>query len=129
MYGLDSGLVARQSLFKRQAGEGKYEHMESGSRESTGSCQAEENIDGIRKLCRAVIVRALRDLGRGVETERREVWGWVNSSGFEQIRGWARWDDDWLLDVFLGVYHLNKSVREEVTRECVLMLKSLSESE
>jgi hypothetical protein len=53
----------------------------------------------------------------------------VNSSGFEQIRGWARWDDDWLLDVFLGVYHLNKSVREEVTRECVLMLKSLSESE
>lgn len=130
MHRLDSGLVTGQSLFKRQASEGKYEYMESGSREPEGASPTEENnIDGIRKLCRAVIVRALRDLGGGLERERNDVWNWVNSEGFEQVRGWAGWDDDWILDVFRGVYNLNKSVRKRVTHECVLMLKTLSETE
>jgi hypothetical protein len=39
---------------------------------------------------------------------------------------WAGWDD-WLLDVFNGVYKLNSSVRRKIANDCALMLKRLAE--
>ena len=129
MYGPDPRPSTGQGLRERQASEGQYEYMESRSREAESEDQVERDVEGYRQLCRAVIVRALRELGSGLGQEREEVWGWVNSNSFEQISIWAGWGDGWILDLFRGVYRLNKSVRKKITHDCVIMLKALGDLE
>ena len=87
------------------------------------------DTDGARKLCKVIIVKALRDLGTGVGQEREQLWKWLRSDSFETIRTWAGWGDDWVLDLFSSVYHLSPSVRSKITRDCVVMLKRFGDIE
>lgn len=101
--------------------------MEFRSGEPEGAYKVD--ADGARKLCKVVVVKALRDMGSGPDIEREKVWSWVNSHGFEEMCSWAGWGEDWIADLFSSVYHLSPSVRRPITRDCVVMLKRLGRIE
>ena len=95
--------------------------MEPRQREPEGSYTID--TDGARRLCKCIIVRALRDLGSGLPVEQNKVWAWVESGRFEEMCIWAGWGDGWMMDLFSSVHHLGPSVKKEITRDCVKMLK------
>lgn len=124
MHGFDYGFIAGQSLRERPAGEGVDVDMESRSRDTKGTDQGE--INQYRKLVRAILVEALRDMGRfGTEQDRASVRRFIDTDMFEAECEFLGWDPAWVRMVFERVYDLPQCVSPEVTRQCVHMMKGI----
>ena len=96
-----------------------------------GEPESEDSREALasRKLYRAVIVQALKDLGNGELGDVVSLRGWRENGNFDLICEKACWDSRWVQDLFLSVEDLHskpKSVRTEVTLQCVRLLKGLA---
>jgi hypothetical protein len=84
-----------------------------------------EDVAGVRRLGRAVITNALKDLGLGDEGESHDVKKWVRSSNFNRWCEYLNWGD-WVADVFDQVDEIDGPTRAEITRQCLRMMKFVS---
>lgn len=84
-----------------------------------------EDVAGVRRLGRAVITNALKDLGLGDEGESHDVNKWVRSSNFNRWCEYLNWGD-WVADVFDQVDEIDGPTRVEITRQCLRMMKFVS---
>ena len=86
---------------------------------------------GAKRLARAVILQALRDLG-GVDIsglpqgpQRDDVLTFVFSPSFSVLSQLAGWEGEWLVDVFKSVDKLADSVKRGITRQTVSMMRGI----
>ena len=90
-----------------------------------------QNPEGWRRLARAVITQALRDLGdvkiSGLPEgpQRESVISFIKSKNFDGMCSLAGWEPDWLLDVFSSVDHLGANVKAKVTRQTIDLIEGL----
>ena len=89
------------------------------------------DVAGVKRLARAVIVQAIRDLG-GVDIsglpqgpQRDDVLTFIFSPNFDVISELAGWEGEWLLDVFKSVDNLADSVKRGITRQTVTIMRDL----
>ena len=104
--------------------------MEFGSREPEEQ-DSDNEIGGWRKLARAIILQALRDMG-GVKIsglssgpERDSVVRFVNGKDFPGMCQLAGWEPEWLWDVFKSIDRLPESVKIKVTNETIALMNAL----
>ena len=124
MHGPDQGFTPGEDLRERSTSESRHVDMESGQGKSEGSHYGE--INQYRKLIRALLVEALRDMGRfGTTEDRASVRRYVDTEGFKSSCDFLGWGDTWVRSMFIRVYDLPPCVSMEIARQCVHMLKSL----
>tara|TARA_R110000751_G_scaffold17042_5_gene53126 strand:+ start:1332 stop:1646 length:315 start_codon:yes stop_codon:yes gene_type:complete len=98
--------------------------MEFRSRESEGEYLGE--INQYRKLVRAILVEALRDMGRfGTEKDRASARRFIDTVMFDSQCEFLGWDSEWVRTVFERVHDLPPCVSATIARQCVHMLKGI----
>ena len=95
--------------------------MESGQRESQMLDPGDE--PGLRKLARAVIVGALKDLGAGSSLDKERVSRWIHTEQFVGMCSLLGWSAAWVAEVFQRIDELEGKARRGVSDQCVHMLK------
>ena len=78
---------------------------------------------GIRDLCRALLVGALKDLGSGTNLDKRRASRWPDTHQFVEICELIGWDPGWVREVFYRIDELDGTARHGVCKQCVHMLK------
>ena len=99
------------------------------SRQGKSESKDSREVTGRRHLCRAVIVQALRDLGRGNLEEVVSSRSWRKDGNFNLICDGAAWDRAWVDELFDSIECLHsqpESVRNGITLQCIRLLKGLS---
>ena len=84
-----------------------------------------EDPAAIRRLSRAVITGALKDLGLGDDGEKFDAREWVRSPSFERFCEYLNWGD-WVGDVFDRIDEIDGPTRAEITRQCLRMMKAVT---
>lgn len=86
-----------------------------------------EDVAGVRRLGRAVITNALKDLGLGDDGESYDVKEWVRSPNFEKWCEYLNWNE-WVAEVFDQIDQIDGPTKAEITRQCLKMMKVVSSS-
>ena len=118
------GLTSGEDLFERPPSEGGNQYLESGSDQSASEDQS--SIHNYRRVCRAIIVQACRDLGSGIAADLEEIGDWIQTEQFEMLCEFSGWDDAWVRDMFTGMISLRPNVRCEISKQCGKILRMIS---
>jgi len=100
--------------------------MESRQRKSSDTDK--NSKAGDRKLARAIIISGIRDLGLGRLEDIPSHREWRRTLVYVFACKDTGWSKDWIDSIFDAVedLHLDKdSVRKDVTKQCVLLLRKL----
>jgi hypothetical protein len=65
-------------------------------------------------------------LGRGSVEEQEAIVRFCKSKRFEEFCTWAAWETIWVRETFLSLSETHPSVKSEITKECVSMLKAIA---
>ena len=98
--------------------------MESGQRAPESKDKIE--TDSGRKLIRFVLIQALRNLGKGSIEEQDSILCFCKSKRFDELCVWADWETVWVRETFLSLSETHPSVKPDITRECVEMMKAIA---
>jgi hypothetical protein len=65
-------------------------------------------------------------LGKGSIEEQEAIVRFCKSKRFEEFCNWAAWETVWVRETFLSLSETHPSVKPEITRECVSMMKAIA---
>ena len=82
--------------------------------------------DSCRRLFRAVISDAVRDLGYGSKAEASRAMTWMRSGSFENICSMAGYDDRWMSDLMKSIAAIEGDVRKPLVRDVLKALRALA---
>ena len=83
---------------------------DSGGRDSTPS-------ENYRRLARAILVRAAKDLGSHNVEVRKDIMDFVREDHFSDLCCAADWGDEWVRELMYSVDALRSSVRREIAAQ------------
>jgi hypothetical protein len=79
-----------------------------------------------RKMYRAVLMDAVRDLGFGNEVDRQRVSTWIYRDTFVNACDLACWDDRWVRDLLKSIMAVDPTVRKRVVSESLKILRGVA---
>jgi hypothetical protein len=94
--------------------------------EPTTTSELVPDKDACRRLYRAVISDAVRDLGYGTELEARRVITWMHSDSFDHACGLAEYDERWISDLIDAVDAIKGDVRRPLVKQVLKGLRALA---
>ena len=97
------------------------------SRQGRSSYPSAAEVTAQRILCRHVLIQAIYDLGCGRQRERDDVNEFLKTDWFSVLCDHANWDESWVRNISASIGMLRETVRKEITRQVVHMLKAVAE--
>ena len=122
--GPDSGSSSESYIQERQASKARDVNMEFIEDEPWDEDSCPRNT--LERMYRDVITHAIRDVGCGNERERSEVFRWLNKNSFCVCCEIASWSEDWVKELLKSIDSMPDSVRKDITKSCMEMLKAIS---